>query len=73
MGCETPPCPGSMDPGWQVTKLAKLAYSGNLEHPRGASPERLTLVRGDIADPAVVQEAARDAVYAPGFTGGVAC
>jgi dTDP-glucose 4,6-dehydratase len=54
-------------PSWHVVVLDKLTYSGSLENLSGLSPERLTFVRGDIADPAVVREVVRGAEYVLNF------
>jgi dTDP-glucose 4,6-dehydratase len=54
-------------PDWHITVLDKLTYSGNLENLTGLPPERLTFMRGDIADPATVREAVRGAQYVLNF------
>ena len=54
-------------PDWHVTVLDKLTYSGNLENLAGLPPERLTFVRGDIADPKLVREAMRGIEYVLNF------
>ena len=45
------------EPRVQVTVLDKLTYAGNLENLAGLDPDRLTFVKGDIADPEVVARA----------------
>ncbi len=42
------------EPRVLVTVLDKLTYAGNLENLAGLDPDRLTFVKGDIADPEVV-------------------
>jgi dTDP-glucose 4,6-dehydratase len=44
------------EPRVQVTVLDKLTYAGNLENLAGLDPDRLTFVKGDIADPEVVAQ-----------------
>jgi dTDP-glucose 4,6-dehydratase len=41
-------------PGDEVVVLDKLTYAGREENLRDAAPDRLTFVRGDIADPEAV-------------------
>lgn len=54
-------------PEWHVIVLDKLTYSGNLENLAGLPPERLTFVRGDIANPEVVREVVQGAEYVLNF------
>ncbi len=42
------------EPQVSVTVLDKLTYAGNLDNLAGLDPDRLTFVRGDITDTAVV-------------------
>lgn len=54
-------------PDWHVVVLDKLTYSGSLENLTGLPSERLSFVRGDIADPAVVREVLQDTQYVLNF------
>jgi len=54
-------------PDWHVVVLDKLTYSGSLENLAGLPSERLTFVRGDIADPAVVRKVVQGAQYVLNF------
>jgi dTDP-glucose 4,6-dehydratase len=44
------------EPGIAITVLDKLTYAGNLANLAGLDPARLTFVKGDICDPAVVEQ-----------------
>ena len=43
-------------PGWQLVVLDKLTYAGNLENLKDVL-DRITMIKGDIADREVVQKA----------------
>jgi dTDP-glucose 4,6-dehydratase len=43
-------------PNWQITVLDALTYAGNPKNLEGLSADRVTLVKGDICDPEVVDQ-----------------
>lgn len=47
-------------PELQIVNFDKLTYAGNLDNVKECDPDRLTFVRGDIADRAAIQAAMED-------------